>query len=90
MSLQPDEMALRAGWNRFEARIGHILEIPGVKNAIKEASTLFDVKSSMQSSPKMQLLQPLWWCCVDCVIHPERDVREEQHHTYTVCGANKQ
>jgi len=23
------------------------------------------------------------WCCVDCVIHHERDVREEQHHIYT-------
>jgi len=31
----------------------------------------------------MALLQPLRWCCVDCVIHHERDVREEQHHTYT-------
>jgi len=28
------------------------------------------------------LLQPLRWCCVDCVIHHERDVREDQHHTY--------
>jgi len=28
------------------------------------------------------LLQPLRWCCVDCVIHHERDVCEEQHHTY--------
>ena len=28
------------------------------------------------------LLQPLRWRCVDCVIHHERDVREEQHHTY--------
>jgi len=31
------------------------------------------------------LLQPLRWCCVDCVIHHERDVREEQHHTYMWC-----
>jgi len=23
------------------------------------------------------LLQPLQWCCVHCVIHHERDVREE-------------
>ena len=30
----------------------------------------------------MMLLQPLRWCCVECVIHHERDVREEQHHTY--------
>jgi len=28
------------------------------------------------------VLQPLRWCWVDCVIHHERDVREEQHHTY--------
>ena len=28
------------------------------------------------------LLQPLRWCCVDCVIHHERDVREEQHRWY--------
>jgi len=28
------------------------------------------------------LLQPLRWRCVDCVIHHEWDVREEQHHTY--------
>ena len=28
------------------------------------------------------VLQPLRWRCVDCVIHHERDVREEQHHTY--------
>ena len=25
----------------------------------------------------MVLLQPLWWRCVDCVIHHERDVHEE-------------
>jgi len=30
----------------------------------------------------MLLLQPLRWCCVDCVIHHERGVREEQHHRY--------
>ena len=28
------------------------------------------------------VLQPLRWCCVDCVIHHERDVREEQHQSY--------
>jgi len=26
------------------------------------------------------LLQPLSWCCVDCVIHHEQDVREEQQY----------
>jgi len=34
------------------------------------------------------LLQPLRWRCVGCVIHHERDVREEQHHY--ICCANKQ
>jgi len=29
------------------------------------------------------LLQPLRWCCVDCVIQLERDVREEQQYIYT-------
>ena len=32
------------------------------------------------------LLQPLHWCCVGCLIHHERDVREEQD----TCGTNKQ
>ena len=31
------------------------------------------------------VLQPLRWCCIDCVIHHERDVREEQHRTYVWC-----
>jgi len=29
------------------------------------------------------LLQPLWWCCVECVIHHEWDVCEEQQYIYT-------
>jgi len=34
------------------------------------------------SATLLGLLQPLRWCCVDCVIHHERVVCEEQHHTY--------
>jgi len=34
------------------------------------------------------MLQPLRWCCVKCVIHHERDVREEQHHTYMWLTSN--
>ena len=33
-------------------------------------------------SKSVDVLQPLRWCCVECVNHHERDVREEQHHTY--------
>jgi len=34
------------------------------------------------------LLQPLRWCCVDCVIHHERDVREEQKYIYVARTSN--
>ena len=45
-------------------------------------------EQSIKSSPfyfsfrLMILLHSLRWCCVDCVIHHERDVREEQPHAY--------
>ena len=38
--------------------------------------------ANVDSADVWALLQPLRWCCVNCVIHHERDVREEQHHTY--------
>ena len=34
------------------------------------------------------LLQPLRWCCVDCVIRHERDVREEQKYMYVARTSN--
>jgi len=34
------------------------------------------------------LLQPFRWCCVDCVIHHERDVREEQKYMYVARTSN--
>jgi len=34
------------------------------------------------------LLQSLRWCCVDCVIHHERDVREEQKYMYVARTSN--
>jgi len=34
------------------------------------------------------LLQPLRWCCVDCVIHHERDVREEEKYMYVARTGN--
>jgi len=33
-------------------------------------------------------LQPLRWRCVDCVIHHERDVREEQKYMYVARTSN--
>ena len=34
------------------------------------------------------LLQTLRWCCVDCMIHHERDVREEQKCMYVARTSN--
>jgi len=34
------------------------------------------------------LLQPLRWQCVECVIHHERDVREEQQYIYVARTSN--
>jgi len=34
------------------------------------------------------LLQPLRWRCVECVIHHERDVREEQKYVYVAQTSN--
>jgi len=34
------------------------------------------------------VLQPLWWRCVDCVIHHERDAREEQQYIYVARTRN--
>ena len=34
------------------------------------------------------VLQPLRWCCVDYVIHHERDVREEQKYMYVARTSN--
>ena len=34
------------------------------------------------------LLQPLRWHCVECAVHHERNVREDQHHY--ISGVNKQ
>ena len=58
-------------------------------HSIKELESEILARSELESDilpptpqPWMLLLQPLRWYCVDCVIHHERDVREEQHHTY--------
>jgi len=42
----------------------------------------------MDTAVSIGVLQPLRWRCVECVIHHERDVREEQHPY--ISGANKQ
>jgi len=34
------------------------------------------------------LLQPLWWRCVECVIHHERDVRKEQQYIHVARTSN--
>jgi len=39
-------------------------------------------KKHLKEYISLERLQPFRWCCVDCVIHHERDVSEEQHHRY--------
>jgi len=34
------------------------------------------------------LLQPLWWRCVECMIHHERDVHEKQQYIYVARTSN--
>jgi len=34
------------------------------------------------------MLQPLHWRCVECVIHHERNVCEEQHHIFVARTSN--
>jgi len=41
-----------------------------------------------ETTERLLMLQPLRWCCVDCVIHHERDVREEQKYMYAARTSN--
>jgi len=36
----------------------------------------------------MVLLRPLWWRCIECVIHHEQDVCEEQQYIYVARTSN--
>ena len=36
----------------------------------------------------MLLLHPLWWCCVECVIHLPQDVRKEQQYIHVARKSN--
>ena len=40
------------------------------------------------NTPLVVLLQPLPWCCVDCMIHHERALREEQEYMYVARTSN--
>jgi len=46
------------------------------------------IHSGVMADQSLPMLQLLRWCCVECVIHHERDVREEQHHTYVARTSN--
>jgi len=41
-----------------------------------------------ETEQRYTVLRPLRWRCVECGIHHERDVREEQRPY--ICGASKQ
>jgi len=46
------------------------------------------VTADSGNARKFVLLQPLRWRCVKCVIHHERDVREEKHYIYVAPTSN--
>ena len=48
-------------------------------------STLRNLHRPSKCTKLRPVLQPLQWCCIKCVIHHEREVHEEQHHTYMWC-----
>jgi len=56
-------------------------------NPLINQLSIFHCFQAITFEPEMLVLQPLWWRCVERVIHHERDVREEQQY---ICGANKQ
>ena len=59
-------------WRSYEVQPSHKERTIGVVRCKKEGI----------------LLQPLRWCCVDCMIHHERDVRYEQKYIYLARTSN--
>ena len=61
---------------------------------MKQALTWHKFKIQFQFSSVCTLyviyvvLQPLWWHCIECVIHHKQDVREEQQYIYVAQTSN--
>jgi len=45
-------------------------------------------KTILSVELQLMLLQPRRWCCVDCVIHHQWDVREEQEYICVARASN--
>ena len=69
-------------WTLTELGLYLIYELADKHDYQNQQLTIYKGTLLVKLSHKLVLLQPLRWCCVDCVIHHERDVREEQHHRY--------
>jgi len=71
----------------FGSRFGQNikLHITSLTKTIAPHPVLF---SNQSITFPLVLLQPRGWRCVACVIHYERDVREEQHPY--ICGSEQQ
>jgi len=64
-----------------------------VKSCLKKvinSAAFSSVICTIFSTQKQErpVLQPLRWCCVDCVIHHERDMREELKYMYVARTSN--
>ena len=67
--------------------------VPSCQRGIRHNSKTFqstktDKSWSNSTVSLLLVLQPLRWCCVDCVIHHEGDVREEQKYMYVARTSN--
>jgi len=62
-----------------------ILSLPQPLDFILAAASRFYPCRSLSI---LSLPQPLDWSCIECAIHSQRDVREEQHHMYVARTSN--
>jgi len=58
------------------------------KVASKDAIKIFRKRTADVNATTKLLLQHLRWCCVDCVIHHERDMCEEQKYICVARASN--
>jgi len=75
----------RSGWSSAVSRGCSVVwakqvEVLFKKTVLRQDVLLRQIYQQGACGPVLVVLQPPWWCCIDCMIHHERDVREEQKY----------